>query len=67
MKKNAIARTDNDLLDDVVGGQSLAAAREARVKDGAEVRRAAPRANSAPRAHSARLVCTLAGTPWLRE
>ena len=37
MKKNAIARTDNDLLDDVVGGQSLAAVRAARARKSAEV------------------------------
>ena len=36
MRKNAIARTDNDLLDDVVGGQSVAAVRAARAQKSAE-------------------------------
>ena len=39
MRKNTASRTDNDLLDDVVDGQSVAAVRAARAKAGTEVRR----------------------------
>ena len=46
MRKNIAARTDNNLLDDVLDGQSLAAERAARAKEGADGRAKLARDNS---------------------
>ena len=46
MRKNTAARTDNNLLDDVLDGQSVAAARATRAKGGADGRAKLARDNS---------------------
>ena len=46
MRKNTAARTDNNLLDDVLDGQSVAAARATRAKGGADGRVKLARDNS---------------------